>query len=220
MKVDLHMHTVYSGDCATPPKVVVERCRAAGLDCIAVTDHNTIRGALQVRELADFPVIVGEEVMSSGGEIIGLFLEQEVPKGLSPLETVKHIKDQGGLVHIPHPFDRIRRGPLSPAALEEVLPEAHLVEVFNARTLLAADLRRCSQLHQRSDAIPVAVSDSHTPGELGSAYMDIGEFDGSPSSLLDALTQGQIQGRRSSPLVHLTTAYVKMAKKLGGKRPP
>ncbi|MCE2464636.1 MAG: PHP domain-containing protein [Dehalococcoidia bacterium] len=218
MRVDLHLHTMYSGDCATHPKIVVERCKAAGLGCIAVTDHNSIRGALHVRELADFPVIVGEEVMSNSGEIIGLFLEEEIPRGLSPEETVKRIKAQGGLVHIPHPFDRIRRGPLSAAALKQVLPQADLLEVLNSRTLLPGDLMRCTALSQRSNAIPIAVSDSHTPGEFGASYMDIDPFDLSPSSLLEALKQGQVVGRRSSPLVHLTTAYVKLSKKFASSK--
>ena len=112
LKADLHMHTAFSLDCDTPPEVVVKRCIAAGLNCIAITDHNTIRGALEVGKLADFRVIVGEEVKSSEGDIIGLFLEEEIPRGLSPLETVSRIKDQDGLVMVPHPFDTIRRGPL------------------------------------------------------------------------------------------------------------
>lgn len=113
--------------------------------------HNSIAGALEAREIAaricpDLRIIVGEEVKSSAGDIIGLFLEEEIPKGLSPLDTVKRIKDQGGLVSIPHPFDRIRRGPLPKWALEEVAPHAHFVEVLNARTVLPADLARCRDL--------------------------------------------------------------------------
>lgn len=135
------MHTEHSGDCDTPPGVLVRRCREVGLDCIAVTDHNTIRGALLARELADFKVIVGEEVKSSQGDIIGLFLSEEVPKGLSPLETVRRIKGQGGLVLVPHPFDAVRRGPLSPAALREILPYVDLIEVLNARTTFKRDHR-------------------------------------------------------------------------------
>ena len=214
MKADFHMHTVYSSDCGTPPRLVVERCRAAGLDCIAITDHNNIRGALEVREMADFTVIIGEEVMSGGGEIIGLFLEEAVPKGLSPEETIKRIKDQGGLVQIPHPYDRIRRGPLTSSALEQVLPQADLIEVFNARTILPKDLLRCRDLAERSGVTPVAVSDSHTLGEIGSAYLEMADFDGSPPSLMHALKDARINGRRSSPLVHLVTAYVKLRKKL------
>ncbi len=213
LKADLHMHTAFSPDCDTPPEVVVKRCIAAGLNCIAITDHNTIRGALEVGKLANFRVIVGEEIKSSAGDIIGLFLEEEIPRGLSPLETVGCIKDQGGLVMVPHPFDTIRRGPLAPAALKQILPYVDLLEVLNARTILPRDLERCRHLAEENSVIPTAVSDAHTPGELGSAYMELEDFDGSASSFKDAIQTGQIMGSRSTPLVHLTTAYVKLKKR-------
>ena len=214
LRADLHMHTVYSSDCDTPPERLVRRCREVGLDCIAITDHNTIRGALEVRKLADFPVIVGEEVMSSEGDIIGLFLEEEIPKGLSPLETVRRIKEQGGLVMVPHPFDTIRRGPLSPAGLAEIMPHVDMTEVLNARTILPGDLGRCRRLASEARITPVAVSDAHTTAELGSAYIEIDGFDGSPDSFKSAVQQARIFGHRSNPLVHMITAYVKVKKRL------
>ena len=212
LKGDFHMHTSYSGDCDTPPEVVVDRCRKAGLNCIAITDHNKIQGALEARRLADFTVIVGEEVKSSQGDIIGLFLEEEVPKGLSPLETVRRIRDQGGLVMVPHPIDAIRRGPLSPAALHEILPYVDLIEVLNARTMLSRDLERCRRLAAETAIPPVAVSDAHTPGELGSAYMELDGFDGTAQSFKRAVKEARLVGRRSTPLAHLITAYVKLKK--------
>ena len=213
LKGDFHMHTAYSSDCDTPPEVVVKRCREEGLNCVAVTDHNSIKGALEVRRLADFAVIVGEEVKSSHGDIIGLFLEEEIPKGLPPLETVRRIKDQGGLVLVPHPIDTFRRGPLSPAALREILQFVDLMEVLNARTTLPRDLEKCRRLAEEVSISPVAVSDAHTPGELGSAYMELDGFDGSPSSFLNAVKAGRIVGHRSTPLVHVVTAYVKVKKR-------
>ena len=209
LKGDLHMHTCFSADCDTPPEVVVRRCVAAGLNCIAITDHNSIRGALEVRELAEFMVIVGEEVRSSRGDIIGLFLEQEIPKHLSPLETVHRIKEQGGLVLVPHPIDSIRRGPLPRTALQEILPYVDLIEVLNARTILRRDVARCYRLAEETSITPVAVSDAHTPGELGSAYMELDGFDGSALSLKSALKYGTIVGHRSTPLVHLVTSCVR-----------
>ena len=218
VKGDFHTHTRHSGDCDTPTETVVRRCAAAGLTWVAITDHNSISGALEAREIAsricpDLRIIVGEEVKSSAGDIIGLFLEEEIPKGLSPLDTVKRIKDQGGLVSIPHPFDRIRRGPLPKWALEEVGPHANFVEVLNARTILPGDLARCRDLAEWASLAPLGVSDSHTPGEFGSAYTEIEDFDGSPASLIEAVRAGRVAGRRSSPLVHTTTAYVKLKKR-------
>ena len=213
LKGDFHMHTRFSGDCDASPEVMVRRCEKQGLNCIAVTDHNTIAGALAVRELADFPVIIGEEVMSSHGDIIGLFLEEEVPRGLPPLETVRRIKDQGGLVVVPHPFDTVRRGPLSPDALREILSYVDMVEVMNARTILPRDLAKCRRLAAETLLTPLAVSDAHTPGELGSAYTELDGFDGSAASFKRAVEAGTLAGHRSSPLVHLVTAYVKVKKR-------
>ena len=211
---DFHMHTDFSRDCDTAPKKLVNQCKSVGLNCIAVTDHNSIRGALEVRELADFTVIVGEEVKTSQGDIIGLFLEEEIPRGLSPLETVRRIKDQGALVMVPHPVDAIRRGPLKKAALREILPYVDFLEVLNARTILPGDLAKCRRLAAEASITAVAVSDAHTLGELGSAYMQFDEFDGSPRSLKSEMVGGRIVGGRSTPLVHLVTAYVKAKKRL------
>ena len=213
LKGDFHMHTSFSGDCDTPPGVLVGRCTRAGLNCIAVTDHNTIEGALAVRELAEFTVIVGEEVKSTEGDIIGLFLEEDIPRGLSPMETVRRIKDQGGLVMVPHPYDAIRRGPLSPDALREILPHVDLLEVLNARTILPRDLKKCRRLAEETSLTPVAVSDAHTPSELGSAYTELESFDGSAASFMEVMREGRITGHRSTPLVHLITAYVKAKKR-------
>ena len=217
MRGDFHMHTSFSRDCDTPPEVVVRQCIAAGLGCVAITDHNSIGGALQVRRLASgsapgLRVIVGEEVKSSRGDIIGLFLEEEVPRGLSPLETVRRIKDQGGLVSVPHPYDSIRRGPLPRASLMEILPEVDFIEALNARTILSRDLARCRKLVAETSVTPLAVSDAHTPGELGSAYTEMEGFDGSAQSFKEAVQSGRLAGGVSSPLVHLITAYVKLKK--------
>ena len=115
---------------------------------------------------------------------------------------------------VPHPIDAIRKGPLSPAALREILPYVDLMEVLNARTILPADLDKCRRLAAEASIIPVAVSDAHTPGELGSAYMELDGFDGSALSFKNAIQAGRIVGHRSTPLVHLVTAYVKVKKRL------
>ena len=108
VRIDLHVHTRHSHDSAAPVSSVLQRCRDGGLGMVAITDHDSIRGGLEAREKGGFPVIVGEEIKSAQGDIIGLFLEEEVPPNLTPLETAQRVKDQGGLVGVPHPFDRIR----------------------------------------------------------------------------------------------------------------
>ena len=109
LKADLHVHSEYSPDSESSLVDIIEHCTAKGINCIAITDHNEIAGAIELKNIAPFTVIVGEEILSSSGEIIGLFLTEHIPAQLSAEETIRRIKDQGGLVLIPHPFDRYFR---------------------------------------------------------------------------------------------------------------
>ena len=167
MRVDLHTHTVYSSDSELALEDAVEGWQREGIDCVAVTDHNTIAGGLALREWAPLRVIVGSEVRTSEGEIIGLFLHEEIARGLTPEQTIRHIRDQNGLVMIPHPFDRFRRSRLTEEALMRILPQVDIMEVFNARTAFERDNRRADLLASEHGLIPVAGSDSHTAQELG-----------------------------------------------------
>ena len=214
LKADLHMHTRFSPDSETSPESLVARCREVGLTCVAVTDHNTIDGALEVRRIAPFLVIVGEEVRTSTGEVTGLFLKETIPSGLSPVESAKRIKEQGGLVSIPHPFDRFRREVISRAALEELLPYTDIVEVFNSRNNLAADDRKAQEFALEHGLVISGVSDAHTVMELGRTHIVMPVFDGTPEGFMRSLARGTIVGRRSSPFVHVLTTLTKLRKKL------
>ena len=213
MRVDLHTHTIYSSDSELALADAVAGWQRAGIDCVAVTDHNTSAGALVLREWAPLRVIVGNEVRTCEGEIIGLFLHEEIARGLTPEETIRHIRDQEGLVMIPHPFDRFRRSRLSEAALSRVLPQVDIIEVFNARTAFARDNRRAELLAAEQGLIPVAGSDSHTAQELGRAYVEMAEFD-SPQTFLESLRKGRLVKRRSSWLVHASTRLTKLRGRL------
>src|SRR2546427_6389611 len=139
LKVDMHTHSEYSPDSRTPLGVQAAAIKAAGLHVVCATDHNTIEGALRLRELADgFRVIVGEEVSTRDGEMIGLFLEKAIPRDLSGEETIARIKDQGGIVSVPHPFSRNRLYHLRREALERLWPQIDCIEIFNAREAFAA----------------------------------------------------------------------------------
>ena len=215
LRVDIHMHTRFSPDSGAPPASIVERCLETGLNCIAVTDHNTLDGALEVRDLAPFQVIVGEEVKSAGGDIIGLFLEHEVPRGLTAAETVRAIREQGGLVLVPHPFDRFRPSAIEDDALLDILPEVDALEAFNAHNLLMRDNDRAAALCREKDLIAVAVSDSHTPLELGRTYMETPEFDGTPAGFKEALSRARLVKKRANPVLRLATGYFKLRRALG-----
>ena len=216
LKADLHMHTHYSPDSEMSPEDLVSRCLKVGLSCIAVTDHNSIEGALEVQRMASFTVIIGEEVKSAEGEITGLFLNEEIPRGLPPVETARRIKEQGGLVSLPHPFDRFRRSVISTRALEEILPYADIVEVFNSRNNLSADDRKAYEFAQEHGLLASGVSDAHTTLELGRTYVEMPEFDGTPEGLKAALAQGRIVARRTSPLIHVVSTLTKVKKRLFG----
>ncbi len=214
LRGDFHIHTWYSRDSLMPPQRLIERAIQVGLSCIAVTDHNTIDGALAVQGYTPpITVIVGEEVKSAQGDIIGLFLKETVPPRLSALETVKLIKGQGGVVSIPHPFDRFRNSVIRPAALMDILPYVDIVEVFNARNLLLRDSEKAGQFAREHGKLAAAGSDSHTPGELGHVFVELTEFQG-PEEFLHALHHSRIIGKRSSPFVHLFTRYAKIKKRL------
>ncbi len=201
------------------PEKLVSRCLRTGLNCLAVTDHDEIEGALAVRELAPFRVIVGEEVCSADGEITGLFLRERVPPGLPARETALRIKEQGGLVSIPHPFDRFRSRVITAGGLRDVLPHADIVEVFNSRNSLDADNLKARELAEARGLLGSAVSDAHTPLEVGRTYVEMPDFDGTPAGFLAALAGGRLVTNKTSPLVHVLTTLTKTKRRvLGGGR--
>jgi predicted metal-dependent phosphoesterase TrpH len=192
LRADFHMHTHFSKDCTTSPQRLVDRCLKVGLGCIAVTDHNTIRGGMEVAAIAPFPVIVASEIKTTHGEITGLFLTEEIPRGLSPMETVERIKSQGGLVSIPHPFDKVRSSVITDDALEEVLPHADIIEAFNARNVFRGADERARVAASTHGLVMTAVSDAHHALELGRTYTEMPEFDGSPAGFLAALKEASL----------------------------
>jgi predicted metal-dependent phosphoesterase TrpH len=203
LKADLHVHTRYSEDSISPPDKIVQHCLKAGVNCVAITDHNEIKGALEVKSLAPFKVIVGEEILTSRGEIIGYFLTELIPPHLSPEETVTRIKAQGGLSCVPHPCDRCRTGSkLESSALKEILPILDLIEVFNSRTILLRDSASALELAQRHGLPSTAGSDAHIAREIGSTYMEIPEFNDA-EQFRQALRQGKVFRHRTTFWIHL-----------------
>lgn len=213
MKVDLHVHTCYSRDSLTSLETIVEACRRRGLDKVAITDHNTIAGALALREVAPELVIVGEEIKTPDGEFIAYFLEEEIPRGLSPQETIARIRAQGGVVGVSHPLDRLRREAMRWANLMKVIDQVDTLEAFNARTIFPADNRRTAELARQRGLLVTAGSDAHTAGEIGQAFVEMPPFN-SKEEFMQSLAQGQIVGRLSAPWIHLTSTRAKLWKVL------
>lgn len=212
---DFHMHTWFSADCVTPPRSLVRRAIKVGLNCIAVTDHNSIKGGLAVQKIAppELTVIVAAEVRTTHGEITGLFLKEEIPSRISPLETVKRIRGQGGLVSLPHPFDRVRHYVLKPEVFEEILPYVDIVEVFNARTTFRSDSARGLDFAKQHSLLQGAGTDSHFAWELGHVKLEMPPFDGSPEGFKASLRQGRVTARPSTPLVHAVSRFNKIRRK-------
>ena len=212
LKVDMHTHTEYSPDSRTPVKRQAAAIQAAGLDVVCATDHNTIEGALRLRELADgFRVVVGEEVSTRDGDMIGLFLEKAVPRDLSAEETIARIHDQGGLVSVPHPFSRNRLFHLRRAALDRVWKDIDCIEIFNAREAFTQDNLRAAAF-AREKNIPGAVgSDAHRASEIGRAWVEVEEFEGR-EDFIAALREGSVIGKLTGNYIHVLTRLDVMRK--------
>ena len=207
IEVDLHMHTDHSGDCATPVDVLINTARDRGLGAIAITDHNEVSGALEARKLAeelgDIKVIVAEEVKTAEqGEVIGLFLEEKIPKGLTMAETIAEIRRQGGLVYVPHPFDRFHSVP-DYEHLLDIVEEIDLLEVFNPRVALTSFNEEAVRFARKYRIVPAAGSDSHVAQGLGSVRQRIHDFDG-PAEFLEAMRDADIT-RKHKNLVYVQT---------------
>jgi glycosyltransferase involved in cell wall biosynthesis len=190
--VDLHMHTDHSSDCATPVEVLLAEARSRGLGAIAVTDHNEVSGALDARAKADgLTVIVGEEVKTAEqGEVIGLFIEEKIPRGLTLEETIAEIKRQGGLVYVPHPFDRMHSVP-DYEHLLAVVDDVDAIEVFNPRIAISEFNEEAVRFAAKYRIPAGAGSDAHVPQGLGSVRIRMRAFDG-PAEFLQSLRDADI----------------------------
>jgi predicted metal-dependent phosphoesterase TrpH len=216
LKADLHIHSEYSMDCNMSLEKLIERCQKVGVDCVALCDHGTAEGALKLKEIAPFKVIVAEEVLTPYGEIMGLFLKETIPSGLSVEETIARIRAQGGLVCIPHPFDTFRPSAIKGPIIEQIADQADIVEVLNARAIMGRDLKKAEALAARHNLIRSAGSDAHTPAEIGNAYVEMPDFEGR-DDFLEALKKGKIMGHRSSPFTHFASLWNRIKNKISGK---
>jgi len=212
--VEFHCHTCYSPDSLVKPGDLIQRARELGLDRVVVTDHNSIQGARAARELAPDLVIVGEEVSTTHGELIGFFVEEEVPAGLSPDEALARLRDQGAVVGIPHPFDTLRGSALGPEHARRLAPMVDALEVFNARCHRATCNEAAEELARAHGLGRFAGSDAHSLWELGRAVTILPPFSDA-TSLRAALHEASIRGLVSPPWVHGISTMSKVLNTLG-----
>jgi predicted metal-dependent phosphoesterase TrpH len=196
VRVDMHMHTMWSGDATTTPEELREALTESRIDVLCITDHGTVNGALKLVDELGCRVVVGEEVRSAGGEVIGLFLSERLPPGLKASEAAAAIRDQGGLVYIPHPFDPMRHC-LKEDALYELARDGAIdaMEALNAKVSLSSLNRRAADFAAEFDLACGAGSDAHEPSAIGAAYVEMPDFvDGDAVSFLASLRQGRVVG--------------------------
>jgi predicted metal-dependent phosphoesterase TrpH len=194
------MHTDHSPDCATPVGTLLDTAKKVGLGAIAITDHNEISGALEARKRANgIKVIVAEEVKTADqGEVIGLFIEEKIPRGMTLQETIAEIRRQGGLVYVPHPFDRMHAVP-DYEHLLDVVEEIDAIEVFNPRVAFSAFNEEAARFAAKYRIVAGAGSDSHVAQGLGSVKIRMRDFDG-PEEFLESLRDADIVRKRQSLL--------------------
>lgn len=218
LTVELHCHTCFSPDSLLRPDQLVEQARRRGLDRVAVTDHNTIGGALACAELDPERVIVGEEIQTRQGELLAYYVEEEVPAGLSPAEAIRRLRQQGALISVSHPFDPHRQGAWDVEPLREILPQVDAIEGFNARSISDAPNRRAAAFARENGVPQTAGSDAHAALELGRTTLRMPPFSG-PAEMRQALEQAERLGGRSPAWVHFLSRWASWRKSLGWSDP-
>jgi predicted metal-dependent phosphoesterase TrpH len=213
-QVELHSHTCWSKDCVVNFEAIIRRCEKLGIDRIAITDHNTADGALTMQKIAPDLVIVSEEIMTTQGELLGYFLRETIPDRLTPEETIRRLRDQGAVISVSHPFDRLRKGAWQEADLLRIIDKVDAIEVFNARCIFPQDNLKAIAFARQHNLLGTIGSDAHSRVEYGRALARMQPFEG-PSDFLASLRQADFVERYSSVLVHLHSKTAKWSKKLG-----
>lgn len=196
VRVDMHMHTMWSGDATTTPDELAAAVAESGIDVLCITDHGTTNGALALAASGELGcrIVVGQELRTWAGEIIGLFLVERIPYGVKPEQAVERIREQGGLVYVPHPFDPMRHA-LRDDVLRSLAADGGIdaIEVLNAKTSLSHLNRQAGSVAGELGLRRGAGSDAHEPSAIGAAYVEMPDF-GDAASFLDALDSGAVCG--------------------------
>ena len=212
IRCDFHCHTEGSADSLTTFQEVRNMLEKTALDRLCITDHNAIDSARSMQEKDPEHIIVGEEVMTTGGELLGFFLKECIPGGLKPMAAIEQMLKQGAVISVSHPFD-IRRCGWQVRELEEILPFIDAVEIFNARCRSMAINEQAMVFAGQKGIAGTAGSDAHTPVEIGGAWLELQEFTDA-ESLRIALQHGEIGGKKSSLLVHAGSRWAALVNQI------
>lgn len=219
VRVDFHCHSIYSKDSLLDLESLLRACRRKKIDRVVITDHNTLAGALRAQALDPERVIPGEEILTQAGELLGVFVKEEIPAGLPAREALARLKEQDAFISVSHPFDWMRKGHWKRELLEEILPLVDAIETFNARCLWPGFNRTAREFAHRHTIAGTVGSDAHAAFELGKATLRLPDFQ-DRSSLIEALKQAQEQVSLSAPWAHLSSRWAAWRKKMAGRGGP
>ncbi|MFN8387758.1 MAG: PHP-associated domain-containing protein [Anaerolineales bacterium] len=213
LRVEFHCHTIASKDSLTRPRELVEACRRKGIDRVVVTDHNTIAGARAAQALDPELIIVGEEILTTRGEILAAFVTEEIPAGLTPQETIRRLKDQGAFISVSHPFDEFREGGWAEDDLLEILTHVDAIEVYNSRCLYPRFNRAAKRFAEEHNIAGTVGSDAHAAFEVGRSLMRLDQFEG-PEGMRRVIRDARFETRWSPPWFHLSSRFAVIRKRL------
>jgi len=212
IKLEFHCHTHASKDSLTRPVDLIAVARRRGIDRVVITDHNSIAGAREAQAIDPELIIVGEEIMTTQGEILAAFVQEEIPAGLSPLETIVQLKAQGAFISVSHPFDELREGGWMENDLLEILPLVDAIEVYNSRCMFPRFNLRARAFAERHDLAGTVGSDAHAAFEVGRSLLLLDQFSGA-DGLRKVIRTAKMQVKWSPWWFHLTSRYASMKKK-------
>jgi predicted metal-dependent phosphoesterase TrpH len=213
LRVEFHCHTNASKDSLVTPRELVETCHRKRIDRVIVTDHNSIAGARAAQVLDPELVIVGEEIMTTKGEILAAFVTEEIPAKLSPEETIKRLRDQGAFISVSHPFDELRSGGWKLSDLLEIVPLVDAIEVYNSRCMLPRFNRAARRFAEEHNIPGTVGSDAHAAFELGKSILLLEPFNGA-EEMRSVIRRGIPKTRWSPPWVHFSSRYAVVRRKI------
>jgi predicted metal-dependent phosphoesterase TrpH len=210
--VEFHSHTNASKDSLTPPADLLTAARRKGIDRLIITDHNTIAGARVAQSLDPETVIVGEEIMTTHGEILAAYVTEEIPAGLPPRQVIRRLREQGAFISVSHPFDQLRSGGWREIDLLDILPLVDAIEVYNSRCMLPK-FNRLARLFAEQHNVPGTVgSDAHATFEVGRSLLQLASFAG-PDGLRQVIRAGKPITKWSPPWFHFVSRYAAVTKR-------
>ena len=213
ISLEFHCHTNASKDSLTRPADLVLAARRKGIDHVVVTDHNSIAGAREAQAIDPELIIIGEEIMTTRGEILAAFVLEEIPAGLTPQETIRRLKEQDAFISVSHPFDEMRKGGWKESDLLEILPFVDAIEVYNSRCMFPRFNRRAKEFAEKHNIAGTAGSDAHAAFELGRSLLLLDQFTG-PEGMRNVIREAKMKVKWSPWWVHFVSRYASMKKKI------